>query len=675
MRRRRVGLLAVSVALGLTGATQSLGAGSPKPSCPSGGTIYNVDPPVLTGSTAVGGVLTTSLGTWRNADGSAAIPQGYYFSWWRDGFASGTSLNVGTRSYTVTAADQDHGLQAHVVAYIGAGTCGIVGSADSNMAYVDPADNEGPPASDQTDPTADTTDYGTAAAPVPQSQIGPAPAGTYTTTAWDPDETESPDGLQVVDSTSSGSFALTGVVVDANTGNPVTGATATLSRTAGTLSTYSTGASGGFAFIDMPTPSGTDSIKLVVSAPGYGSYTLTNVSSDPDQTYQASVLLDATAQTWDDATLHNGDATGAFTQNASTSTVPGRYQSNRHVPPNIRVAQYRLDRNCAPARDGAGNATYLGTRKFQWRYYVLHVVDGEIKGRGWPGGYFDREATKSVMSGIQNFAWYYRLRSRLGPPYSGAAGANTPYDLTNTTFSQCFVTGTVNTGTRVTLRPQWRTWVNDVLPTRVTDETLPGTIVFTEYRGADSSHPCFSSGPCDYYFNVTCTTAPFRDPYFGPYSGAGANHNRMSQLGAKGAEERCGLTADGSGYLADDWVRIVDYYYRDIGGVTAGVIPPRPNVTTVAKDATLHTLKFTFSSNVGNSQVAWRYDVVATNSSGSKKLCCKTKSSPTGSVQTTFTWSPDACYTYKVRATNPVGKSQYVNFKDPVSGSLSICRP
>jgi len=95
----------------------------------------------------------------------------------------------------------------------------------------------------------------------------------------------------------------------------------------------------------------------------------------------------------------------------------------------------------------------------------------------------------------------------------------------------------------------------------------------------------------------------------------------------------------------------------------------------VAKDSTAHKLTFTFSSNAGSSQVAWRYDIVASNASTSRKLCCKIKSSPTGSVQTSFTWSPDACYSYKVRAINPVGKSQYVNFTDPSTGSLTICRP
>jgi hypothetical protein len=489
--------------------------------------------------------------------------------------------------------------------------------------------------------------------------------------------------LNVVTSTATGTFALTGIAIDQGSGDAVQGATVSLSRSGSTLGSVTTGADGGFAFSNMPPPVAPATVTLNVTSPSLGSYTLTNVASAADQTYQVTVFLDGTAQNWNDATSDNG-VRASFTESTSSATS-WRYPSNKYIPPSIRVAQYKLDSGCGPQRDSQGNAFYLGTHRFRWRYYVLHVLAGEIKGNGWPGGYVGQEATKTNAAAIQSYAWYRRLRSKLAPPYSGTAGANTAYDITNTTYSQCFVTGTVNTGVVSPPRTAWSKWLSDVLATRITDGTTPGTILNSEYRGANPTHPC-SSTVCDFYFNVAChpnQSPPFTDPYFGAFATTASpdpvseNRFRMSQLGAKAAEDRCGLNTETTGFLFDGWTSITNYYYQLLGSVALGYVPPRPNTHTFTTNAQNHTITFSFSSKVGTSpvQVAWRYNLVRYGDGSYVSVCCSTTAprSADDPVQTSLTYLPPSgtCYKYKVRASNPNGYSQFVDFN---SGNV-ICRP
>lgn len=671
-------VLAVAVSVG-GGALSHAGTG-PGPSCPSNNGLVNTTPPVITGSITVGGTLTTSNGTWAYAsDGSPVTPDGYAYNWYRE-----ATYIAGGQSYVVTSADVGHALHAHVAVYKGAGFCaGLVGEADSNTVAIDATDTPGPPSADQNEPTEDATDYGSPSAPTPLTPSGPAPAGSYSTDLWSPEETDSPSGLQVVTSTAAGTFALTGIVVNENTSDPVQGATVCLTNGTGTLGTITTSADGGFAFMNMPSPVAPDSLTLAVTSSGLGSYTLTNVSSDPDEMYQVTAYLDGSAQIWNDATRLIGPAS-AFTESTMSATN-WKYPSNKYIPPSIRVAQYKLNSDCGPQRDAQGNAIYLGTHRFRWRYYILRVAAGEIKGSGWPGGYFKQEATKANMAAIQGYAWYRRHNSLLGPPYSGTGGASTAYDITNTNYSQCFVTGTVNTGVNSvpTPRNQWSKWIPDILATRITDGTSPGSIINAQYRGANPTHPCTPSD-CDFYYSLTCQpnqNPPFLDPYFGAFATTPSpdpvrdDKTRFSQLGAKGAEERCGQNNETTGFLYDSWTGIVNYYYQLIGSVASGFPPPRPNNKSATVNSTTHSITFTFSSTVGTSpvQVAWRYNLVRYGDGSYVSLCCSTKATQSADdpVRTSFSYTPPnrGCYKYKVRASNPNGYSQFVDF----NGGAQIC--
>jgi len=223
------------------------------------------------------------------------------------------------------------------------------------------------------------------------------------------------------------------------------------------------------------------------------------------------------------------------------------------------------------------------------------------------------------------------------------------------------------------------------LATRITDGTTPGTILNTEYRGANPTHPCTST-VCDFYFNVACRpnqSPPFIDPYFGAFATTASpepvsqNKFRMSQLGAKAAEDRCGLNVETTGFVSDSWTSIVNYYYKLLGSVTPGYVPPRPNTHTFTTNPQAHTITFSFSSKLGTSpvQVAWRYNLVRYGDGSFVSVCCSPKAprSVDDPVQTSFTYLPPigTCFKYKVRASNPNGFSQFVDFN---SGNV-ICRP
>src|SRR5205085_11610623 len=113
--------------------------------------------------------------------------------------------------------------------------------------------------------------------------VGAAPAGSYATELWSDEDTATPNGVNVVNSSAAGSFAVTGVVVDASTGQPVSGASVILTRydyctncppacadppcpppTIARSTLATSDAAGGFAFINMA--SVTDQYDLTVNA-------------------------------------------------------------------------------------------------------------------------------------------------------------------------------------------------------------------------------------------------------------------------------------------------------------------------------------------------------------------------------------------------------------------------
>jgi hypothetical protein len=169
--RAHVLLLTVCAAAALLvafapGSTSIALASPPVPNCPSEGPqLVNTSPPRLTGSTAVGGTLTTSNGSWSYLGNPVTITQ-FNYAWHRDGVAIDYA---NAQSYTVTSADVGHSLYALVAAHY---SCGVAGSANSNSVLIDSPDSEGSPSADQTEPTSDTTDYGVPSSPTPMTPTG-----------------------------------------------------------------------------------------------------------------------------------------------------------------------------------------------------------------------------------------------------------------------------------------------------------------------------------------------------------------------------------------------------------------------------------------------------------------------------------------------------------------------
>lgn len=157
--------------------------------------------------------------------------------------------------------------------------------------FTDEGDMPGPVEADQTPPMSDET-VSLAPAPQPMSPLGPASPGTYATEEWESGETDTEYGLKVVTSTAPGTSALTGIVQDDATGEPIVGATVTMRcQIFRTIVTTTSDSGGAFAFIDLPV----NTYTLTVTAPGYGSFSLFG-NYEADSQYQVTVALTLTAQ-------------------------------------------------------------------------------------------------------------------------------------------------------------------------------------------------------------------------------------------------------------------------------------------------------------------------------------------------------------------------------------------
>jgi hypothetical protein len=560
----------------------------------------------------------------------------------------------------------------------------------------DNPDGEGEPSIDQTEPAFDDVDYGVPASSIPQSPSGSAGTGTYTTERWSVDDTETEGGVDVVNSTNVNTAALSGSVIDASTGAIVPNARLTIlwretcpqcqvrppEPAPAPVTTYSS-ASGGFAFIHIRPKVNRYYAVLEVVADGYGKLELIRLQLDYNATFQTTIMLDETEQVWDDrlggpsgsgpGTTENGSGAGMSAQSHVLNAA--LYGAHAYVPPMVKVREYKLNQQTCARAAGAGNGT---VRWFRWRYYVLRVAAGEISGSGWPGGFFDRQAMKANFAVIQNYAW----RKMLEQTDPTLAAVN------NTTEFQCFPrvrTIGVRYVNEHPIGEGWASWLNEALANRVVDEDVsPKTITFTEYKGAGSG-VCGAATECYNAVADHCIASSppsFQDVLFDPFT-----PHQMSQLGAKAAEEACGLNQqDRPGTTpAQDWKRIVNHYYDRAddsgehrkGSVQPGLKPPVPQRSNVKVFNTTGTVpagfvKLSFRSTSYGHNVGWQYFVVRTSTfhGPSTNICCKPKSAPTGGPQTTVTYwpPPDAtrggsrCYYYRVRAWNPVGPTAWTDF-------------
>ncbi len=232
--------------------------------------------------------------------------------------------------------------------------------------------------------------------PVPVSgSSSSAPASTYSTTYLDDSESMLDQGVDAVSSTDPGTFALTGLALDAETGTEVSGATVSLTPS-GTGTTYSatTDANGGYAFINIPISGSSQDYDLTVSAGSYGSYSVLNNPYDASEGYYATAELTSTAQSYDESNFSIEDATLGPERSGAAN-----YPSQTRVPPSIQVSMYHHVSSC-------GGGSFERVRNYPWKFYVLHVAVGEIDSR------WHQTAWKANASAEQNYAWYQKQGSR-----------------------------------------------------------------------------------------------------------------------------------------------------------------------------------------------------------------------------------------------------------------------
>jgi hypothetical protein len=289
--------------------------------------------------------------------------------------------------------------------------------------------------------------------------------------------TDSPDQLQVYTSTESGTSAITGVVTGSS--GEVSGATVSLAPSAGgSATTVQSDSNGGFAFVNIPIGSSAAEYTLTVSASGYGSYTVTNDTYLPDSTYETTVDLTTSVQSYDAS-----QTVSQSTQNTAAAGSLAPYTSTFRPPPTIKVAVYRpLGPNCTPS----GSPT---VKSYPFAFYVMHVTVPEI-GTSWP-----ETVTRANMLAQSNYAWYF-LRH---PP-------NSSWNVDNTTNYQCFEPW-------VKVPTQFHSWLDNLLGD--SSMHLNGDIQLTGYRAG--SYKC-------------------SDPNF-PQNG-----NLLSQWGSLALNKLCGYS-------------------------------------------------------------------------------------------------------------------------------------
>ncbi|MFL5798992.1 MAG: carboxypeptidase-like regulatory domain-containing protein [Actinomycetota bacterium] len=332
----------------------------------------------------------------------------------------------------------------------------VVAAAMGTAAHAAVADSDvsGKLSGDQDAAAASEID-GTAASAAPVSVDG-SPPGTYSTSIVGSDELLSPDDVAVITSTEPGTAALTGIVIDDASGDPVPGASITFQPSSGGPATStSSDAQGVFALINVPADDGGISYDLSVTAPGYGAYQLENDRYEPDITYEVVVPLAAAAQSFNESVVAAQDV------DAAVGTSAG-YPSTRLVPPVVTVGIFEQV-------DGCKTGDFIETARYPWRFYVLHVAVAEI-GTSW-----HQAAWKANAAAQQNYAWWFRRHP-----------ASSSYDIGNTTRWQCF------RPERKIPTSSWSRWLEDVVDERIA--TASDDIQQTQYRAGqyactESSYP------------------------------------------------------------------------------------------------------------------------------------------------------------------------------------------
>jgi len=614
-RFARRGLLTLVAVTIVAVSSSAISVPTARAVCVPDGQMSATTPPVVTGSATVGGTLATTNGTWPTPD-----PLTYRYQWYNDDVAIAGATS---QSYVVQGSDAGSVIYAAVTAW----NCFLGGRADSNSVQIaDDGDEMGELEADQTAAVADDSTF-TPAAPQPMTPSGPAPPGSYSTETWDPDATDTTDGLNVVSSTAPGTTALTGFIEDDNNSSPVSGATVMLSYTPCqgctpiSTSTTSDGA-GSYAFLNMPAPF---TYTLTIAAMTFGSYTVTNDSYAANETYEHTAVLTTSPQTYD-ATNEDAPDSGL----APDLSLPGTAYSQRRVPPAILVQMYDLwPHNSGHTYCTPKDPTPVRVRNYALPFYVVHVTNSEI-------GFFgpNQTNTQAMMSIIQNFAWFHKTK-----------GGN--YDVVNAAnlyAGQCFQPK------EKIPRARYNAWLalsRAIAKFRVIDGS--GNLRETPYRSGKA--PGF------------CT-----DPFWPAHGGTASQYGiRAHSLPTEpGGTNHCQIT---------DWKTLALYYYPTSWSIVSIKRPPPP-VTSFTRDSS-SSITFHFHSRVYGKNVAWSFKLQRKLADGWHTFKTTRWVPQDHAVREYYTLAnlPPTCVRYRVTANNPFGGSLPARFNggNPINPNGSSC--
>jgi hypothetical protein len=434
----------------------------------------------------------------------------------------------------------------------------------------------------------------------------------YTTEAVDADLLGGTTQVAVIDSSPPAQAAITGVVTDAGTGTPISGASVTLSSSDGSVAAAqaTSDANGLYAFNDIPATSTGTAYDLDVTAPGYGQFTRSNDPYFAGQTYEADSALTLSPQR---SNVQADFALASFTSAAPAATTAGAYPSSTIMPAVVRVDFWQ------PNHDNCDNKTEVDQHtivKYPWRFYISHVAAGEL------GNEISNEgAIRANLVAESTFGW-----NRMKVGHRTAAG----YDVRNTTDDQCFQPGAkVPTG------------VNPVI-----DDQL-------KYRISKKDG---SLDPA-YYLAGPKKVCP----------GSAAEHETlnggtMSQNGSQLMAQQSSLCPANA--RLTDWKQIDGYFY--VGSVHSAGLPPGPT-TSYGQPTGAVTLHF--PSRVSGVDVGWKYRVEAllrdpiTHALTWQWIDTESFRWSDHSIHTQYTYSVSSCTQYRARTHNGVGWSNwaYVN--------------
>lgn len=474
--------------------------------------------------------------------------------------------------------------------------------------------------------------------------VGTTPEANFTRFEFDPAETGADVVLNGAGSTLPGTFALSGLVIDAQTGKPVPGAS--IRFTGGsTTATTTSDAEGGYAFAELP-PS--PNAQLSVAASGYSTYQQAGLAYPAGDEYELTVQMSAVRATTGERATGGSHTTasGAPSVAAADAYIPVR--TDTYLPPTIVVGVGPLTASCGQAPGS------FRPVKVNWRTYVARVLYREASvgyGVGVNGvansSPFGPIAKTTIAGAISSYAWFHAKKP----------GA---FAVFNSTSSQCYGSDPADPS-RDALTAGNLSIADQVLGSRIVQGTSIFESSFVNSQFVTPPVPVAQLYRCpdaDRHNRITG-----RDRYGNLLQG-------MEQLAVKAWEDWCivrHVSFPGRGRITgaaasvQSWEDILNWYYPATVEPTGSPFAPQhPRAANHAMDPSVAdgSIEFTFPATSNGTAVGWRYRLSACPTGGGTCREITTLSwTPTiDDVPTQYTYRPSdpkACVRYRVEAWFP----------------------